>query len=102
MIKLRKQLAKAFLVASLMLPWATAEALKKFEEIGGISKIGYSTFVVDGREYRLAPGAKLKSSSSKRKKFSDFKKGDEIYFKGTILNGLYYVDIIVYETPEPS
>jgi len=55
-----------------------------------------------GKDYRFAPGARLNSNDSQRNQFSDFKLGDKIYFTGTVLNGVNYVDIIYYETPEPS
>ena len=116
-------LAQLLLVSSLMLPWATTVALdisnqsgliikpgyedttttvETFDQAGVITKLGYDKFTVAGRDFRFAPGALLDSNDSKRSKFSDFKLGDEIYFKGKILDGVNYVDIIYYETPEPS
>jgi hypothetical protein len=90
------------LVTSLMLPWATTEALETFEQAGVISGLGYDTFTVNNQKYRIAPAAKLNSTDASRKRFSDFRTGDQIYFKGKILNGVHYVDIIVYETPSLS
>lgn len=95
-------LAQLLVVTALMLPWATTEALETFEESGYITSVGYDKFSIRDQVYRISPSAKLKSNDAKRKKFSDFKKGDAIYFKGKILNGVYYVDIIFYETPTPS
>jgi hypothetical protein len=85
-----------------MLPWATTEALETFEKAGHIASVGYDKFTLRGQEYRIGPTSKLMSNDASRKKFSDFKKGDAIYFKGKILDGVYYVDIIYYETPIPS
>ncbi len=82
-----------------MLPWATTEALETFEKAGLIASVGYDKFTIKKQEYRISPSAQLKSNDARRKKFSDFKKGDEIYFKGKILTGVYYVDIIFYEKP---
>ena len=102
MKSLNTHLARALLIFSLMLPWATTEALERFEQAGYITDIGISSFVVRGTKYRIAPGAKLSSKSAKRRSFSDFRKGDEIYFKGEIVNGVYHVNIIYYEDPVPS
>lgn len=95
-------LTQLLVVTALMLPWATTGALETFEKAGYISSVGYDKFTIRDQVYRISPSAKLKSNDATRKKFSDFKKGDEIYFKGKILNGVYYVDIIIYETPTPS
>jgi len=95
-------LTQLMVITALMLPWATAEALENFAKQGYINSVGYDKFTIRDQEYRISPSAKLMSNDAKRKKFSDFKKGDAIYFKGKILNGVYYVDIIFYETPIPS
>lgn len=95
-------LTQLLVITALMLPWATAEALETFAKSGYIKSIGYDKFTMRDQEYRISPSAKLRSNDASRKKFSDFKKGDEIYFKGKILNGVYYVDIIFYTKPTPS
>ena len=116
-------LTQLLVISSLMLPWTTTAALdtlgqtsitvipgstkstatvKTFDQAGVISKLGYDKFTVNGRGFRFAPGALLNSNDSKREKFSDFKLGDHIYFKGEILDGVNYVDIIYYETPDAS
>jgi len=110
-------LTQLLVISSLMLPWATTMALeisinpgsnkstttvKTFDKAGVIVKLGYDKFTVGDKDYRFAPGASLNSNDSGRKKFSDFKLGDRIYFKGKILNGVNYVEIIYYKTPEPS
>ncbi len=102
MKQLKTVLIQILIVLPLMLPWTTTEALDLFEKAGVISSIGYDKFSVSGKQYRIAPEAVLNSNDAGRKTFSDFKKGDEIYFKGKVLNGVYYVDIIYYETPVPS
>jgi hypothetical protein len=116
-------LAQLLVISSLMLPWTTTLAqgtsgqisvtarpdassststVKTFDQAGVISKLGYDKFTVNGKDFRFAPGALLNSKDSKRRKFSDFKLGDEIYFKGKVLDGVNYVDIIYYETPDAS
>lgn len=102
MKQFKSLLTRLLVVTALMLPWATTGALETFEKAGYIGSIGYDKFTIRDQVYRISPSAKLKSNDAKRRKFSDFKKGDEIYFKGKILNGVYYVDIIFYETPTPS
>ena len=116
-MKQSKTLLQLLLVSSLMLPWGTTVALeisidpgsnkstatvKTFDQAGVISKLGYDKFTVNGRSFRFAPGASLNSNDNRRKKFSDFKLGDHIYFKGKILDGVNYVDIIYYETPDTT
>ena len=102
MKQLKTLLTQLLLVTSLLLPWSAAEAVKGFEASGNINEMGYDTFVIRGQKYRLASDASLDSKDSSRRSFRDFKKGDFIYFKGRILNGVYYVDTIYYEIQEPS
>jgi hypothetical protein len=99
---LKSHLIRILVIAALTLPWATAEALETFERAGVISEIGYDNFTVHNKKYRIAPGATLSSSDPNRRKFADFMKGDQIYFKGKILNGVNYVDSIVYIVPVAS
>jgi hypothetical protein len=116
-------LTQLLVISSLMLPWTTTVALETFgqasvtikpssnkstatvetfDQAGVITKLGYDKFTLNGKDFRVAPRALLDSNDSKRQKFSDFKLGDEIHFKGKVLNDVNYVDIIYYETPEPS
>ena len=113
-----KCLSQLLFIISLMLPWATTVAqetitirpdankststVKTFDQAGVITRLGYDKFTVNGSDFRFAPGALLNSNDSNRQSFSDFKTGDHIYFKGKILNGIKYVDIIYYETPETT
>ncbi len=85
-----------------ILPWAGTEAADNFRKAGVITSVGYDQFTTYRQKYRFAPGAKINSEDEKRQKFSDFRPGDEIYFEGVILNGVFYVNIIYYETPTPS
>jgi hypothetical protein len=90
------------IVAALLLPWSPAGAVDTFKQAGVIKSLSASTFTVRDKVYRIAPGATLQSNDSSRKRFSDFKKGDKIYFEGKLVNGVYFVDKIIYETPIPS
>lgn len=103
MKKVTTLFARALMIATLMLPWTATEAAPGyFEASGNISELSYSRFTVRGTEYLVAPGSKLSSNDSKRRKFADFEKGDHIYFKGRVISDVYYVDIIYYETPDES
>jgi len=102
MTQLKILATRMLLVALLSLAPALAGAVENFEQAGPIAKIGISRFVVENQEYRIAPGAKLQSFDKSRRHLSDFKVGDVIIFKGTVISGVYYVDLIVYRTPIPS
>ena len=101
MIQVKPILTRLLVVASLMLPWTTTGALETFERGGAISAVGYDKFTVEQQEYRVAPGAKLQSFDATRKQFSDFRPGDAIMFQGKVLNGVHYVDLIVYRPMPP-
>ena len=102
MKRLNTMLTKALILFSLLLPWAASEALETYERAGLISKISYSSFNIRDREYRLSPTARIQFEGKDKAKLSDFKNGDRIWFKGIILNGVYYVETIVYSLPIPS
>ena len=119
---IKSLLTQLLVISTLMAPWATSAAqelstqglvvlpgkvnstatVKTFDQSGVITKLGYDKFTVGDKSFRVAPGARLQSSDSSRSRFSDFKVGDEIYFKGKILDGVNYVDIIYYDSPESS
>lgn len=123
MKQLNTLLTQLLVISSLLLPWTTTVAqqisgqrmltvkpgtsksvstVKTFEKAGVITKLGYDKFTVNGEDFRFAPRALLNSKASKRQRFSDFELGDEIFFKGRVLNDVNYVDIIYYESPESS
>lgn len=102
MKSLKTTLGQLLLITLLTLPWTTTQALDTFEQAGYIDSVGYATITVKEQKYRLDPSLKIVSNDAQKQKFSDLKEGDPIYFKGKILSGIYYVDIIYYETPVPS
>ena len=102
MIQFKQNIVKLLLIATLVLAWANAQALETFEEGGVITKMGYSEFTVNNQKYRVSPGAKLQSYDPGRQKLSDIKAGDLILFKGKVLSGVHYVDLIVYYPPLAS
>jgi len=89
------------IMASLLL-WTTAQALETFEKAGIISAVGKNMLKVTGQEYRIYSSTRLVSADRNRRKFSDFKRGDHVWFEGTVLDGKRYVLGIIYETPDPS
>jgi hypothetical protein len=102
MNNLQSLAARILLAAALSLSWSLAGAVEDFQQAGPISKIGSARFVVENQEYRIAPGATLKSYDKSRRRMSDFKIGDVIIFNGKIISGVYYVDKIIYYRPVPS
>lgn len=90
------------LAAAISLSSTQAGAVETFELAGPISQIGGGRFTVENREYRVAPGAKLRSFDSGRRRLSDFKVGDVIIFTGKIISGVYYVELIIYHNQVAS
>ena len=102
MKKLTVHLASLALAAALLLPWTVTEAVDSFKKFGTISSVSSSGFTIRSRQYRIAPGAKLRSDDPARNRLSDFRKGDKIYFEGKVVGDDFLVDFIRYQTPEPS
>jgi len=102
MKQLKILLAQLLIVASLLLPWSPAGAVENFKQFGVINSLSSSAFSIRNTEYRVAPGATLDSNDASRKRLSDFKRGDKIYFEGKLVNGVHFVDRIVYRTPVQS
>lgn len=102
MKKLTAHLASLALAAALLLPWTASEAVDSFKQYGIISSVSSSGFTIRSRQYRIAPGAKLRSNDPERNRLSDFRKGDKIYFEGKVVGDDYLVEFIRYRTPEPS
>ena len=89
-------------ITAAVLPWTAAEALETFAKAGRIVDINSGQLTISGQVYRLRSSSTLVSADPSRKKAADLKSGDRIYIKGFLLNGLYYIDQLVYLTPEPS
>jgi hypothetical protein len=102
MSSIRTLPVRLLIFISLLLPLANAQAVEKFREAGIISALTYDSFTVRGVVYRIAPTAKLKSEDASRKRLSDFKPGDRIYFEGQRIGSVFYVEFVVYEIPTPS
>ena len=102
MKQLIRSIALSLAIMASLLPWSNAQALETFEKAGVIAEVGYDMMTVFGQNYRIQPSTKVVSVEPRRDKFSDFKRGDHVWFTGFVLNGVFYVDKIVYQVPEPS
>ena len=100
MKQLKTLLAQLLVITSLMLPWVTAEALETFQQAGAITGYSHDKFVVNQQVFRIRPDTEFPSGS--RPSYKSFKKGDEVYIEGKILNGIRYVDKMSFYPPEPS
>jgi hypothetical protein len=100
MRQLKTLLAQLLVITSLMLPWVTAEALETFQQAGAITGYSHDKFVVNQQVFRIRPDTVFPSGS--RPSYKAFKKGDEVYIEGKILNGIRYVDTMRFFPPEPS
>lgn len=102
MKQLKNLMFGILLVASLTFSWTSAGAVESFEQAGPIGAINHSGFIVERQLYRIVPGTRLESFDASRRQFSDFKKGDIIIFRGKVISGVYYVDLITYYAPKPT
>ena len=102
MNQFKRLVTRLLIVTALLLPWSPAGAVDNFKQFGVISSLSSNGFTIRGKEYRIAPGAKLDSNDASRRRLSDFRKGDKIYLEGKLLNDVYFVDRIVYRTPVQS
>ena len=102
MNQFKSLVTRLLIVTALLLPWSPAGAVDDFRQFGIIKSLTSNSFTIRDTEYRIAPGATLQSNDPGRKRLSDFRKGDKIYFEGKLINGVNYVDKIYYATPIPS
>jgi hypothetical protein len=102
MKQLKRGIVCFLVVMASQLTWSSAQALETFEKAGVIAEVGYDMMTVFGQNYRIQPSTDVVSDEPGRKKFSDFKRGDHVWFKGFVLNGVFYIDMIVYQEPVPS
>jgi hypothetical protein len=102
MKKLTVHLASVALATALLLPWSATQAVDSFKKYGIINSVSSSGFTIKSQQYRIAPGAKLRSDDPERSRLSDFRKGDKIYFEGKIVGDAHLVEFIRYRIPDPS
>lgn len=91
-----KFVQKVLVIAALSLPWCAVEALEKFTDAGAIKKLGYSSFSIKEQRYRVSPTVKIEIPGKRNARLSSLKIGDNIFVKGKVLSGIYYVDLIIY------
>ena len=102
MKQLKRNIAVFLVITATLLPWSSAQALETFEKAGVIAEIGYDMMTVFGQKYRIKSATQLVSDDPERTKFSELKRGDQVWFKGFVLDGVFYVDKIVYQILSPS
>lgn len=94
-------LTRMLVITSLMLPWATTEALDTFKQAGAITDYSHDRFTLNGQyEYRVSPDAVFPSGS--RPSYKHFKAGDQVSIEGKILNGRRYVDKMRFQPATDS
>ncbi len=96
---LKPILAQTLVVASLMLPWATAEALEDFGVGGVISDIDISSLRLHRSDttYRVKPSTKIIIEGVKNPGLGNLKVGDVVSLKGQKVGDINYLDRIIYQ-----
>jgi hypothetical protein len=91
-------LTRLLVITALLLPWATTEALETFQKAGVVSTLDSGTIRIYHQDinYRIGADTEIRFQKVANPDISNFKKGDEVYLRGKILNGAYYLDLIVY------
>jgi hypothetical protein len=102
MKQLKRGIALFLVVMAAALPLTIAEALETYEKAGKIVEIRSDQITISGQLYRLRSSTKLVSADTSRRKLSDLRPGDKVFIKGILLNGTHYIDMLIYEIPDPS
>jgi hypothetical protein len=91
-------LTQLLVISSLMLPWTTTAALETFQKAGVISSVDAATVNIYHQDinYRINADTEIQFPNVANPRMSNFRIGNEVYLRGNILNGAYYVDLIVY------
>ena len=77
MKQFKSLLTQLLVITSLMLPWATTEALDTFKESGAITKYNRDKFTMNNQVFRVSPRASFPSGS--RPSYPAFREGDMVY-----------------------
>ncbi len=85
-------------------PWISVQALEQFEKAGVVTAINQKGFFIENQKFRLAANIKVigDTPTAKTKKISEIKKGDLVWAKGRVLDGIRYIEIIRYFERQPS
>ena len=104
MKQFKSLLTQLLVITSLMLPWATTEALDTFQKAGIISNVNSTTVNIHHQDinYRIGSGTEIRYQDVSKPDMSSFKKGDEVYLRGKVLKGAYYLDLIIYMPKIPG
>lgn len=104
MKQIKTYLSRMLVVLVVTFPWANAEALETFQQAGVISSVNASTVNIHNHktDFRIRLDTEIRIPNIAKPQMSDFKVGHGVYLRGTILNGAYYVDQIVYMPKIPG
>ena len=101
----KTRLAKLLVIMVTMLPLAGVSAAEEFMKSALITRIDAGTvklYLYDDIKFRFKTSTTIKNPNVKNPGLSDFKRGDNVYLQGEILNGVYYVDLIQYLPRQPG
>jgi hypothetical protein len=95
-------LVKLMLLTALIAPpWTVSQSSETYEQVGVITRLGYTFIKVDDKKYEISSGVKIQIGDNTRARLKDLKKGDTIWFKGRNISGVDYIDFINF-LPTPS
>ncbi len=89
-------------VLTLVLPWSAIEAEEYYDVIGQINKLDISTITVNNKSYRMNPVVEVGIPGKKNARLKDFKKGDSVWLRTIIIDGIHYVISIKLITLPPA
>ena len=102
MRQLKRGIALYLVILATVLPWSTAQALETFEKAGHVADLRSDQLTISGQVYRLRSSTMMVSADTSRSNVSDLRSNDRVFIKGIVLDGIYYIDRLVYEIPGPS
>ena len=101
----KTRLAQLLVIMVTMLPLAGVNAAEDFGKSGQITRINAGTvklYMYDDINFRFRSSTRVENPNQSNPRLSDFKTGDTVYLQGEILNGVYYVDLILYIPKQPG
>lgn len=104
MISLKTTLTRLLVVVALVLPMTAANAADEFHKSGLITRVNAATvniYLYD-INFRIRSSTKIEIPNVKDPDMGDFKKGDNVYLKGEVSNGVYSVDLIQFIPQQPG
>lgn len=104
MKQIKTRLSRMLIVLAVAFSWANAQALETFQQAGVISSVNSTTVNIYHQKtnFRIRPDTEIQISNLVKPGTSDLKQGQKVFLSGKILNGVYYLDLIVYLPSIPS